>query len=56
MANIKYKVVMVSAGGVKHDFDCDLTEDEAFDICEMNGWEFQDENGFVWGLNYERDR
>ena len=55
MKEILYKVVMVSAGGIKHDFINGLSQDEAFDICEMNNWEYQDENGFYWDLNFVRD-
>ena len=50
-----YKVIMVSDGGIKHDFVNGLTQNEAFEICEMNNWEYQDENGYCWELNFVRE-
>ena len=56
MKETKYKVVMVSAHGIKQDYCSDLTFDEAMDIGEANRWYFQDENGFVWDLEVDVDR
>lgn len=50
-----FKIVMVSAGGVKHDWMCCLTQDEADRVLEDNLWQYCDENGFVWNLEVEED-
>ena len=47
-----FKIQMISAGGVRHDLYCGLTEEEAIEICQEYGWEFCDENRFVWDLDY----
>ena len=52
----RYKVILVSPGGVKHDFIHDLTEEEAIAFCEEKGWEMPDENEFVWNLDYVLER
>ena len=49
-----YKVIIVSAGGVKHDLLFDMTEDEATRYCEENGWTYLDSNQFEWGLDVAR--
>lgn len=51
----KFKVCIVSVGGVRHDLYCDLTEVEAIEICEENNWEWCDENCFVWSMDYMED-
>lgn len=50
-----FKVQIVSAGGVRYDLICGLTEQEAIDFCEENNWEYMDENCFVWDLDYVED-
>ena len=52
MVDQRFKVQMISPGGVRHDLYCDLTEREAIDYCEMHNWEYCDENCFVWSLDY----
>lgn len=51
----KYKVIMVSGGGVKHDLVCGLSEQEAIDYCEEHDWVYLDENCFEWHLDYVQD-
>lgn len=47
-----YEVYIYSAGGVrKHFVDCE-TEQAAIEFCEDYGYEWADEFGFVWGMNY----
>ena len=51
-----WKVVMVSAGGVKHDYRLDFaTEAEAEQAAAEEGWHFVDENRFEWRLEVEED-
>lgn len=52
----EWKVVMVSAGGVKHDLSGGFkTEAEAEAFAESEGWRYVDENGFEWGLEVRQD-
>ena len=51
---MKFKVQM-SSGWSCRDYVCDLTEEEAIEICQAKNWEDVDENGFVWSLNYVED-
>lgn len=45
-------VYLVAGGGCKHLFhEGSLTECE--DLCELYGWEFKDENEFVWSMEIE---
>ena len=51
-----WKVVMVSAGGVKHDYRLDFaTEAEAEQAAAEEGWRYVDENRFEWRLEVEED-
>lgn len=45
--------VQIRSGKVCHDFAFDFTEQEAIDFCESYGWEYMDENCFVWDMDYE---
>ena len=47
-----YKVQRVSPGGVRHDVVGGLTEKEAIAFCEGCEWVIQDDNGFVWDLEF----
>ena len=51
-----WKIVMVSGGGVKHDYRLDFaTEAEAEQAAAEEGWHFVDENRFEWRLEVEED-
>lgn len=53
---MKYRVVMYSGGGTKVTFASDMTHSEANQLAEDCGWEYTDENSFVWNLEVEEDR
>lgn len=46
-------ILMSSGGGTTYVFTTAPTYDEAAAICEGYGWEFVDENNFVWELSIE---
>ena len=47
---------MVSEEGTKKDFTIGLnTEAEAERIADEHGWQYADENAFVWRLEVEED-
>ena len=51
-----WKIVMVSAEGVKQDFSSGFkTEAEAISAAEEADWHFVDENSFEWQLDVEED-
>ena len=51
-----WKIVMVSEGGVKHDYRLDFaTEAEAEQAAAEEGWRYVDENRFEWRLEVEED-
>ena len=51
-----WKIVMVSGGGVKHDYRLDFaTEAEAEQAAAENDWRYVDENQFEWRLEVEED-
>ena len=51
-----WKIVMVSEGGVKHDYRLDFTtEAEAEQAAAEDGWRYVDENQFEWRLEVEED-
>ena len=51
-----WKIVMVSEGGIKHDFHLDFaTEAEAEQAAAEEGWRYVDENQFEWRLEVEED-
>ena len=51
-----WKIVMVSGGGVKHDYRLDFaTEAEAEKAAAENDWRYVDENQFEWRLEVEED-
>ena len=51
-----WKIVMVSEGGVKHDYRLDFaTEAEAEQAAAEEGWRYVDENQFEWRLEVEED-
>lgn len=51
----KYKVVMRSWGGVKKDAFRNLTEKEAYELCEDYGWTISPDGGYVWDLEIEEE-
>lgn len=52
----KWKVVMVSEGGTKHDFQTAFeSEADAISAAEDADWRFVDENQFEWRLEVEED-
>ncbi|EFE14211.1 YodL domain-containing protein [Clostridium sp. M62/1] len=51
-----WKIVMVSEGGIKHDYRLDFaTEAEAEQAAAEDGWRYVDENRFEWRLEVEED-
>lgn len=46
-------VVYLKSGRVKRYFYEVETEEEAHRLCEEEGWEWMDENGFLWDMDYE---
>ena len=51
-----WKIVMVSEGGIKHDYRLDFaTEAEAEQAAAEDGWRYVDENQFEWRLEVEED-
>ena len=51
-----WKIVMVSGGGVKHDYRLDFaTEAEAEQAAAEDDWRYVDENQFEWRLEVEKD-
>lgn len=46
-------VYLKSAGGTKKYFTEFETEAEAESFCREYGWEWVDENEFVWDMDYE---
>ena len=51
-----WKIVMVSGGGVKHDYRLDFaTEEEAEQAAAEDDWRYVDENQFEWRLEVEED-
>ena len=51
-----WKIVMVSEGGIKHDYRPDFaTEAEAEQAAAEDGWRYVDENQFEWRLAVEED-
>lgn len=49
----EYHVYIESGGGTKRHLGTFQTEQEAFDFCENNNWQWMDENAFVWNMGYE---
>ena len=51
-----WKIVMVSEGGIKHDYRLDFaTEAEAEQAAAEDGWRYVDENQFEWRLEVEEN-
>ena len=51
-----WKIVVVSGGGVKHDYRLDFaTEAEAEQAAAEDDWRYVDENQFEWRLEVEED-
>lgn len=50
-----FTVYLKSAGGTKKYFTEFETEAEAESFCREYGWEWVDENEFVWDMDYEED-
>lgn len=48
----KNTVYIESAFGVKNVLFTAANEDEAYAFCNEHRWEWKDENGFVWDLDY----
>lgn len=51
----KYKVIMKSWGGTVRDLCTNLSYEEALDICEGYGWQFDPDGGYVWDLEIEEE-
>jgi hypothetical protein len=47
-----FVVYKKSPGGCRVNIMVFEHEIEAADWCDQQGWELQDENGFVWDLDY----
>ena len=51
-----WKIIMVSEGGIKHDYRLDFaTEAEAEQAAAEDSWRYVDENQFEWRLEVEED-
>lgn len=50
-----FTVYLKSAGGTKKYFTEFETEAEAESFCREYGWEWVDENEFVWDMDYEEE-
>lgn len=48
-----FKIILKSPGGVRKEFTSFATEEEAESFCKENDWEWIDENGFMWDMDYE---
>ena len=48
-----FKIILKSPGGVRKELTSLGTEEEAESFCKENGWEWVDENGFMWDMDYE---
>lgn len=48
-----FKIILKSPGGVRKELTSFGTEEEAESFCKENGWEWVDENGFMWDMDYE---
>lgn len=46
-------IVYIKSAGLKRYFTHFEIEAEAEDFCRAYGWEWVDENGFVWDMDYE---
>lgn len=46
------RVYLVAGGGCKHLFH-EGSKKECEDLCEIYGWEFKDENEFVWSMEID---
>lgn len=53
VAETEFVITMSSGGGTVLDFMTLPTRKEADQVCESYGWEFKDENDFVWGLDID---
>ena len=51
-----FTVYKVSPGGVRRSLTSFDREAEAIQFCTDRDWEWCDENGFVWGLDYREHR
>ena len=47
------KIILKSPGEVRKELTSFATEEEAESFCKENGWEWVDENGVVWDMDYE---
>ena len=50
-----FTVFIESAGGTKRYLAGFYTELEAELFCNDHNWEYKDENGFVWDMDYEEN-
>ena len=48
-----FKIILKSPGDVRKELTSFATEEEAESFCKENGWEWIDENGFMWDMDYE---
>ena len=49
---MKEITIYMVASPVKYPFMTVENEKQALEFCEDNNWEWMDENGFVWDLEY----
>lgn len=47
--------VYIKSAGLKRYFTQFETEAEAEDFCRFYGWEWTDENEFIWDMDYEEE-
>ena len=48
-----FKIILKIPGDVRKELTSFATEEEAESFCKENGWEWIDENGFMWDMDYE---
>ena len=49
----EFKIILKSLGAVRKELTSFATEEEAESFCKENGWEWVDESGFMWDMDYE---
>ena len=47
-----FNIYLVANSMRTHFMEC-ATEQEAIEMCESYGWEFRDENGFMWRMEVD---
>ena len=48
----EYRIIIKSVG-YRSELTSFATEEEAESFCKENNWSWEDENGFIWDMDYE---